>query len=153
MSLSHRMSNTAEYRIWCAMKCRCNNPNATSFKNHGARGISICEKWNNSFEEFYKDMGKRPSPSHSIDRIDNNGNYEPVNCRWATPAQQTRNTRLTVFATLNGITKPATDWCSELGFNRETVQYRLRNGWTAEEALSIRPSFRNWMRKKTKIKV
>ena len=86
---THGMTSTPEYGIWTGMKRRCLNPRDSHWENYGGRGISICERWLNSFENFYADMGKRPSPDLSIDRYPNNdGNYEPANCRWATKSQQ-----------------------------------------------------------------
>ncbi len=82
-----------EYRVWAAMKRRCQNPNVKAWKYYGARGISVCDRWKNSYHNFIADMGLRPSKEYSIDRINNDGNYEPSNCRWATPAQQRANTR------------------------------------------------------------
>lgn len=84
------------YKIWSGMRSRCNNLNNKHYKDYGGRGITICESWND-FNNFSRDMGPRPSPKHSIDRINNNGNYEPSNCRWATNLQQSYNTRRTLF--------------------------------------------------------
>lgn len=84
---------TAEYRTWMGMKIRCYYPNTNGYENYGGRGIKVCERWLNSFESFLADMGRRPSTSHSIDRVNVNGNYEPKNCRWATDKQQRRNRR------------------------------------------------------------
>ena len=83
---------TPEYRSWMAMLSRCENPNATGYKNYGGRGIIVCERWH-KYEYFLSDMGRRPSPQHSIDRINNDGNYELNNCRWATPKEQRANQR------------------------------------------------------------
>jgi hypothetical protein len=81
-----------EYRIWVAMRQRCRDPRHGSFKYYGGRGIAVCERWK-SYENFLADMGRKPSPAHSLDRIDNDGNYEPTNCRWATRTEQNKNKR------------------------------------------------------------
>jgi hypothetical protein len=89
----HGKTHTSEYKIWKSIHQRCNNTKANGFDKYGGRGIKVCERWSKSFNNFLEDMGERPSITHSIDRIDVNGNYEPSNCRWATPAQQSRNIR------------------------------------------------------------
>lgn len=90
----HGLRFTREYRIWCNMKSRCTNPAFHKYPIYGGRGISICQEWLGSFQNFFDDMGLCPTPQHSIDRIDVDGNYEPSNCRWATPKQQTQNRRI-----------------------------------------------------------
>jgi len=91
---THGLSNKIpEYESWKGMKKRCANPKDKEYRNYGDRGIKVCDRWLNSFKSFYADMGSKPSPSHSIDRIDVDGNYEPSNCRWATPKQQRNNQR------------------------------------------------------------
>ena len=96
--ITHNCTHSPEYSVWCDMKHRC-SPSSTGRKrrNYYDRGIRVCERWLNSFEYFLEDMGERPSPQHSIDRIDNDGNYEPSNCRWSTASQQLFNRRKPVF--------------------------------------------------------
>lgn len=124
-----------EYRIWSHMKSRCCNPTANNFERYGGRGIIVCDRWK-SFSLFFEDMGSRPSQKHSIERIDNEGNYTPENCRWATAKEQANNTRRTVWLTYNGETRVLTDWSQHLRISKDVIKQRLRLGWTVERTLT-----------------
>jgi hypothetical protein len=124
---------TRTYMIWCGMKKRCSNPNTKHYENYGGRGIKVCERWN-SFENFLTDMGDAPL-GLSIDRIDNNGNYEPSNCRWATGKEQGANRRSTVLISAGGETKCVTEWALTVGISQGALWRRLKNGMPEEEAI------------------
>lgn len=132
----HDMSRTNIYHIWLGMKRRCNNPNYKNYYLYGGRGIKVCERWNNSFESFYADMGDRPSKGYSLDRIDVNGDYCPENCRWATWKEQCNNTRRTIYLTHNGVTRPITEWCEIYGIPQRTAHGRYRSGYPFEKIFS-----------------
>lgn len=137
---THGQYKSVEYRTYKHMVERCTNESCKMYPHYGGRGISVCERWM-TFENFLADMGVRPSPKHSLDRINNDGNYEPGNCRWATGSQQMRNTRRTRMITHNGETLPLKDWSIRLGLGESTIQSRLDvYGWTVEQALTIRNS-------------
>lgn len=135
----HGMSQSSEYSIWSGIHQRCSNPAFPGWSNYGGRGISVCERWT-SFERFYEDMGPRPSPLHSIDREDNDGNYEPSNCRWATRKVQSRNTRLTVHLTIDGVSRPLCEWSELSGVHRNTIRRRLKIGIPPKEAVFTPPT-------------
>ena len=116
---------------------RCSYAKHTHFHRYGGRGITVCERWL-VFENFLEDMGERPV-GRSIDRIDNDGNYEPGNCRWATPQEQMRNTSVSRALTVDGTTRPLVEWAAIRGLKPSTIRERLRRGWTAKEALSVPP--------------
>jgi hypothetical protein len=119
---THGMSKTKAYRTYVGIKQRCYNPKFKNFNNYGGRGISICDRWLESFENFFTDMGVPTSENHSLDRINNDGNYEPSNCRWATRIEQGRNTRKNVFVlnTLTGIYYSSFSEAAEIaGINRK----------------------------------
>lgn len=136
MARRHDGSETREWRIWSTMRRRCTNPMDTSFQRYGARGITVCERWRESFSNFFADMGPRPTTKHSIDRIDNDGPYAPENCRWATPTEQARNRRDNVRVTFDGREMTMAEWASAQGINRGTLRDRLRDGWSVEDALT-----------------
>ncbi len=142
------------YGTWNKMCKRCDSPENSSYKNYGARGISVCDKWRNSFLSFVEDMGPKPTPKHTVDRIDNNGNYCPENCRWATPKEQGRNTRKNRFLTFKGNKKTISEWAEELDISESTLRCRLdRFGWTIKKALTTPPDEDNYNRKKLKEKL
>lgn len=125
------------YRIYNNMKSRCLNPNTPSYKNYGARGISIYKPWIDSFQLFvYWSLLNGYDDNLTIDRIDVNGNYTPDNCRWVTSKKQANNTRRTHFVTLNGETKSLKEWSDYYNINYKTVRDRLFRGWTYEDALT-----------------
>lgn len=126
-----------EYVSWACMIQRCTNPNTKTYHRYGGRGITVCERWL-SFENFLADMGTRPAPGHSIERIDNDGNYEPGNCRWATRSDQMKHTSRTRLITAFGKTQTFSDWCKELSISKGTLHKRLAKGLSAEHALSGR---------------
>lgn len=139
---SRRRNKDAEYNIWCKMRQRCNNPKDAAYRHYGGRGIKVCDRWWDSYENFLEDMGRRPSKKHSIDRIDNDGNYEPENCQWATHEKQMQNQRKSVRLTLNGVTRCISEWARELGIRPGTLQLRKKLGWDDVEILTTPPNTR-----------
>lgn len=143
----HGMYGTPEYVSWIAMKTRCTNDNHEAYADYKGRGIYVCEHWL-SFDNFYADMGNKPTEDHSIDRVDNNGSYTcghcdhcksrnaPSNCRWATTKQQCRNMRTNRVLTHNGITMTLVEWEETTGINHCTITSRLDRGWATEKALT-----------------
>lgn len=135
--LTHGLSGTTEYRAWLAMKQRCYDKNATRYEDWGGRGIEVCEQWQHSFPQFLKDIGPKPSPHHSLERIDNNNDYSPDNCRWATPKEQCRNSRRNRHLTHNDLALTLAEWSERTGLNRTTITQRIDAcGWSVEKALS-----------------
>lgn len=132
---THGLSNTPEYSAWKNIIQRCNNPKDQAYSNYGARGIKICERWNDSFINFYTDLGPRPTVEHSVDRIDNNGNYEIGNCKWSTTEEQCNNKRNNHIVTYKGKDYTIANLAKEHGLNDSIVRDRLRLGWTVEDAV------------------
>jgi len=136
---THNMSQTTTYKIWKAMKHRCGNPTAANFKDYGGRGIRVCERWLQSFENFLEDMGERPSNKYSIERKNSNGNYDPDNCVWATSTEQNRNKKNNFNLTLNGETKCVSEWVEITGLSRSTITKRKNKlKMSDEEALTTK---------------
>lgn len=135
----HHKSYTRLYRIYTGMKQRCSNKNLPAYKDYGGRGINVCDEWNNSFEPFYDwAIENGYADNLYIDRIDNDGNYSPDNCRWTDMRAQSINRRNTRMVTLNGETKPLIDWCRERGVNYTTAYLRLyKHGWPVEKIFTL----------------
>lgn len=128
------MTKTRTYHSWMAMRARCLNPNASDYGYYGGRGITICARWDR-FENFLEDLGERP-PGKTLERIDNDGNYEPGNVRWATKSEQCRNTRQNHYLTHDGETLLISDWAKRLGVNTHVLCHRLAAGWSVKRTLT-----------------
>jgi hypothetical protein len=124
-----------EYRVWTSMIQRCTNPARGRYSRYGGRGITVCEPWRDSFEAFLADMGKRPSADHSLDRIDNDGNYEPGNCRWATRSEQARNTCRVRTLEIDGVSRPMVEWAELAGISYWTYRQRIDRGEDPRDAM------------------
>lgn len=134
--LTHGKTYTPEFYVWSSIKVRCMNPHSKAFKNYGGRGITVCDKWLHSFEAFLGDLGERPSPKHQIDRIDNDGNYCPENCRWSLVVENNNNKRTSKLITFNNRTLSRAEWEREIGLSRGMIRSRLIVGWTIEKILT-----------------
>lgn len=134
---SHGMHSSPEYGIWCHIKERCNNSNNKHYHNYGQRGIKVCDRWQKSFLAFYEDMGKRPI-GMTLERINNNGNYESSNCKWATRKEQGNNTRRNVILIYKGRSQNVTQWCTQLGIRQQTMFGRIKRGWSTEKIITTK---------------
>lgn len=126
---------SSEYGIWSGMVSRCHNPKHRRFSDYGGRGIKVCERWRSSYENFLADMGRKPSPKHTIDRRDNDGNYEPGNCRWATRVEQGRNRSNNHMLTWRGETLCIAEWAERTGLPPRRIASRISRGWSTDRAL------------------
>lgn len=138
---THGLSHTPEYTSWKAMEHRCQNPLASHFGLYGGRGIKVCERWS-KFEHFLEDMGKRPTPQHSLDRINPDGHYEPGNCRWASKKEQSYNRRDNAVFTAHGVTKHVREWAKDLGLGINAIPARIKNGWDPVMAVTVGKTYR-----------
>jgi hypothetical protein len=132
----HRKCDAPEYGNWRNMICRCEQPTTPHFAEYGGRGIKIAEVWRRDFAQFVRDMGPRPSPQHTVDRIDVNGDYTPENCRWATPKEQGRNTRGNRIVEVDGNSVTLAEAVERSPVPYNTVLYRIKRGWSLTDALS-----------------
>jgi len=139
----HGLTLTPEYRAWQALRLRCTNPANKAYPRYGGRGIKVYDRWLKSVENFVADMGLKPSPAHEIDRIDNNGNYEPGNCRWVTREENCRNRRSNRFVEHAGNRLTLAEWSQRTGLRPDLIADRIDRGWTPEAAIST-PSRYRW---------
>lgn len=133
---THGCTGSLTHTSWCSMKERCYRKNHHAYHNYGGRGIEVCARWKDSFENFLADMGERPSSKHSIEREDNDGNYCPTNCVWKTRKEQARNKRNNRMLTHDGKTQCLAAWVEELEISRYVLRGRLNRGWSVERALT-----------------
>lgn len=131
---SHGLSKSREHAIWRNMLQRCLNPNCQDYSKYGGRGITVCERWR-EFACFFADMGARPDGT-SLDRVNNDGNYEPSNCRWANSLCQNNNSRHNRMLELNGVSLNVSQWAHRLGVTKQLILGRLNLGWSVEDALT-----------------
>ena len=133
---THAMTNSSTYSSWKSMKARCLNPTDKDYENYGGRGIRVCDRWLKSFIDFHADMGDRPK-GKTIDRINNDGDYEPNNCKWSTPKEQGNNKRKNYYIEYLGQVKTAKQWAKDIGVvDYKTALYRLRSGWGVEASFT-----------------
>jgi hypothetical protein len=134
-SRTHGLTKIPEYKVWGSIIQRCTNPTAQAFQDYGGRGIRICDEWLNSFEAFIAHVGRRPGPEYEIDRINNDGHYEPGNVRWVTSKANMRNRRTTRRYAVEGCSMPLGELAEESGVPYSILVGRLRRGWSIEKAI------------------
>lgn len=142
---ANRGATTPEYYIWVKMIRRCHNKKDPAYKYYGARGISVCGEWRKSFSNFIKDMGRRPAHLKSIERRNNNGNYEPDNCKWATPKEQGNNSRRNIILKYKGESKTISQWADYCKINYATFYDRLERGWSVPKAIETPVRHIRWL--------
>jgi hypothetical protein len=136
-NFKHGCSNIPEYWAWTRMISRCYDKNNKSYNRYGGRGIIVCDLWRKSFAEFLKHIGRKPNPEYSLDRINNDGNYEPNNVRWTTWKIQRRNTDNLLNLTFKGKTQCLSAWAEEIGIDPETLRRRIKKyKWNVKKALT-----------------
>lgn len=135
-NVSHGMTESMEYSVWMNMKDRCYRSKNPHYKNYGGRGIQVCDSWRNSFEQFFKDMGFCPSKNHSIDRINNNGNYEKENCKWSDRKEQSRNRRSNHIVEFDGKQYSVVEFNELIGGNYTATLAKLKRGWSTNKIVT-----------------
>ena len=143
---TRNVRNDPEYVIWKGFRARVNNPNHVSYCRYGARGLTVDAAFDN-YEVFLADVGRRPSPKHWIERKDNEKGYVIGNLTWALPKDQSRNTRRNRMLTIDGVSRSVAEWCELLNLTYSTVQHRIQNGWSDEDALLTPVRQGNYKRK------
>lgn len=137
--LTHKHSNTRLYHVWERMKDRCYNKNSSAFQRYGGRGIKVCDEWKDDFQTFMDwSVSHGYDVNLTIDRINNDGNYEPSNCRWATMLEQQNNKRSNKILTINGEGHTISQWSRIVGINPQTICERLKRGWDVEKAITTK---------------
>lgn len=137
-NFKHGMTHTPEHKSWVGIIQRTTSNRLPCANRYINRGITVCDSWRHSFQQFYKDMGARPSPEHSIDRINNNGNYEPNNCRWATPREQANNRSTNIMVEIEGEVRTIKEWSRFVGISSSIVYHRIYRGWSPIDAIMIK---------------
>lgn len=138
----HGLRHLPEYKIWLSMRHRCRNKKDARYKYYGGRGVAVSKEWD-EFSCFYSDMGPKPSPFHSIERKNNDGNYEKDNCKWATSKEQSLNRRTNRLLTFNGKTQCLSEWAKELGLSKSRLENRILSNWSDEDAFTVPPQKRS----------
>lgn len=133
--IRHGRSRTREYQVWHQMIRRCHDPKSPVYRHYGGRGITVCERWHDA-ANFLADMGPRPSPQHTLGRINNDAGYCPENCRWETRTQQARNTRTNILITHNGEARCLSEWATLAGIKTATLYSRIRSGMSLADAMA-----------------
>ena len=141
-SYRHGGHGTPEYAVWRSMKSRCLRSNDSHYRYYGGRGITVCDRWRYSFAAFWADLGSRPTPTHVLDRIDNDGHYQPSNCRWATPIESNTNRRTVKLITFQGQTRSVAAWERQFSMTRGRLRQRLSRHWSIDRALFM-PSLKH----------
>jgi len=145
-NITHGAYGTSIYRIWRGIRDRCSNPNLPDYQYYGIRGIKVCYEWQNSFEAFRNwAIVNGYKQGLTIDRKNNDGNYEPSNCKWTDMKSQSNNKRSTIYIEIDGITKPKAEWCEIYKINPVTVEARILRGWSKDDAVMI-PTNKNMRR-------
>jgi hypothetical protein len=153
LKTKHGQHKSPTYSCWMSMISRCHNPKRAAFADYGGRGIIVCNRWRYSFDAFLEDLGERPSLSHSIGRMNNDGNYEPGNCRWETQSEQNRNKRNNHVIRHENESMTIAEWAERTGLSFSVISYRLREGWAVADALETTASKFNSLRYKDRGRV